>query len=220
MVCQICCLLLIFRDKCINMRLRHLFVFAGWLMLLFASTASAQKVILGKASFYGDEFHGRMTSDGSIYHRDSLTCAHRSLPFGTLLKVRNMKNGREVIVKVNDRGPFIKGRVIDLSYAAAQEIGMVKSGVARVELKNVGHVTENDDFLLPELALADPMTGEFLTLSEWQKRDPGAKAKAEQYDAEKRRAQLLAKYKEQPRWQIFNEHPTAKVENRKERSRK
>ena len=202
------------------MRLRHLLVFVGCLLLLFATTASAQKVVLGKASFYGDEFHGRMTSDGSIYHRDSLTCAHRTLPFGTLLKVRNMKNGREVIVKVNDRGPFIKGRVIDLSYAAAEELGMVNSGVARVELKNVGHVTENDDFLLPELALADPLTGEFLTLSEWEKRGPEAKGQAEKFDADKRRAQLLAKYQEHPRWQIFNEHPTAKVESHKERSRK
>ena len=202
------------------MRLKHLFVFAGWLMMLCVTTASAQKVILGKASFYGDEFHGRMTSDGSIYHRDSLTCAHRTLPFGTLLKVRNMKNGREVIVKVNDRGPFIKGRIVDLSYAAAEEIGMINSGVARVEVKNIGHVTENDDYLLPELALADPKTGEFLTISEWAKRGPEERDRAEAYDVEKRRAALLAKYKEHPRWQIFDEQPTAKVESRKERSKR
>ena len=86
------------------------------------SSTFAQEPLTGKASYYANKFHGRRTSDGSIYHRDSMTCAHRTLPFGTILKVRNVKNGKEVIVKVNDRGPFCKGRIVDLSYAAAREL--------------------------------------------------------------------------------------------------
>ena len=203
------------------MRIRHLFILVGMFFMFFGTSSSfAQKVISGKASYYGKQFHGRKTSDGSVYHRDSLTCAHRTLPFGTLLKVRNVNNGREVIVKVNDRGPFVKGRVVDLSYAAAEEIGMLHSGVARVEVKNIGHVSDKKEFLLPELQLADPMTGNFLTLSEWAKRGPEARDNAEAFDADKRRADFLAKFKEQPRWQIFNAKTTAKVENRKERSRR
>lgn len=189
-----------------------------FLMSLSASVY-AQKVSSGKASYYGDKFHGRMTSDGSVYHRDSLTCAHRTLPFGTLLKVRNVKNGREVVVKVNDRGPYVKGRILDLSYAAAEEIGMLGSGVARVEVKNIGHVSD-DDYFLPELQLADPKTGEFLTISEWAKRGPAARGHAEAYQAGRQRSDFLTKYKEQPRWQIFNTKTTAKAEDPRERSRR
>ncbi len=112
-----------------------LFVFAE------QSTLTAQtKSMTGKASYYGNKFHGRRTSSGTIYHRDSLTCAHRTLPFGTLLKVRNVKNNREVIVKVTDRGPFIRGRIVDLSLAAAKEIGMIGAGVANVEVLKVDKV--------------------------------------------------------------------------------
>lgn len=68
-----------------------------------------------KASYYANKFHGRKTASGALYHKDSLTCAHKTLPFGTILKVRNPRNDKEVYVKVTDRGPFIKGRTIDLS---------------------------------------------------------------------------------------------------------
>lgn len=86
-----------------------------------------------KASYYANKFHGRKTASGKIYHKDSLTCAHKTLPFGTILKVRNPRNNKEVYVKVTDRGPFIKGRTIDLSLAAAKKIGMINQGVATVE---------------------------------------------------------------------------------------
>lgn len=108
--------------------------------VLSGTIAMAQEVQTGKASYYDKKFHGRRTSNGSIYHIDSLTCAHRTYPFGTLLKVRNVKNGKEDIVKVNDRDPFITGRIIDLSYAAAKELGMLSAGVVNVEVTKVGFV--------------------------------------------------------------------------------
>ena len=108
--------------------------------VLSGTIAMAQEVQTGKASYYDKKFHGRRTSNGLIYHIDSLTCAHRTYPFGTLLKVRNVKNGKEVIVKVNDRDPFITGRIIDLSYAAAKELGMLSAGVVNVEVTKVGFV--------------------------------------------------------------------------------
>ena len=84
---------------------------ATFITIAFSNLCHAQTQ--GKASFYGNGFHGRLTSDGSRYHKDSLPCAHRTLPFGTLLKVTNQKNGKEVVVRVTDRGPFVKGRVVD-----------------------------------------------------------------------------------------------------------
>lgn len=88
----------------------------------------------GSASYYAGNLHGRPTSNGKIYHRDSLTCAHRTYPFGTLLNVKNLRNNKEVIVKVTDRGPFVKGRIIDVSYAAAKKLEFIGHGVARVEV--------------------------------------------------------------------------------------
>ncbi|HXL01396.1 MAG: septal ring lytic transglycosylase RlpA family protein [Dysgonamonadaceae bacterium] len=89
----------------------------------------------GKASFYAHKMQGRKTSSGEPYHSDSLTCAHRSYPFGTLLMVKNPKNEKMVVVKVTDRGPFKKNRLIDLSYAAAKQLGIIRQGIAEIELK-------------------------------------------------------------------------------------
>lgn len=89
----------------------------------------------GKASYYSDKFHGRKTSSGQLYHKDSLTCAHKTYPFGTLLEVRNPKNGKSIVVEVTDRGPFSRNRIIDLSHAAAKHLGIIKQGVALVELE-------------------------------------------------------------------------------------
>ena len=91
----------------------------------------------GKASYYGPEFHGRKTASGEVYDRGGLTCAHKDLPFGTTVKVTNLANMRSVIVRVNDRGPWIKGRIIDLSYAAAQKIDMIREGVIDVKIEVV-----------------------------------------------------------------------------------
>lgn len=89
----------------------------------------------GMASWYGDPFHGNLTASGERYNQYALTAAHRSLPFGTWVRVTNLNNGRSVVVRINDRGPFIGGRVIDLSTAAAQTIGMINSGVAPVSVE-------------------------------------------------------------------------------------
>jgi len=96
----------------------------------------------GKASFYGygDEFHGRKTASGEIFDRNALTAAHPSLPFGTVCRVTNRDNGKSVVVRINDRGPFKGGRIIDLSYAAAKQIGAVQAGVVdvKVEVLKIG----------------------------------------------------------------------------------
>lgn len=89
---------------------------------------------VGNASYYADRFHGRKMSNGEAYHRDSMTCAHRTLPFGTLLKVKNIKNGKEVVVEVTDRGPFTRKFMIDLSYAAAKKLDIIKYGFMPVEV--------------------------------------------------------------------------------------
>jgi len=90
-----------------------------------------------KASWYGPKFHGRMTANGEIYDQMAFTAAHKRLSFGTLLKVTNTKNGRSVIVRINDRGPYIEGRDLDLSKAAAIELGMLRKGVARLKIEEV-----------------------------------------------------------------------------------
>jgi rare lipoprotein A len=87
----------------------------------------------GMASYYGNEFQGRKTASGERYDRSEFSAAHRSLPFGTMLKIRNKANDRTVIVRVNDRGPFKETRILDLSLAAAQELDLVKSGTANIE---------------------------------------------------------------------------------------
>jgi len=88
----------------------------------------------GIASYYGKRATGRLTSSGERLHHDSMTCAHRTHPFGTLLKVFNPHNTRSVVVKVNDRGPFGRGRIIDLSWGAAQQLGILRRGIAKVEV--------------------------------------------------------------------------------------
>ena len=89
----------------------------------------------GIASWYGEDFHGRPTSSGEIYNMYDLTAAHKLMPLGTIAKITNLENDQSVVVKINDRGPFIDGRIIDLSYSAATEIGMMEKGLSRVEIK-------------------------------------------------------------------------------------
>lgn len=92
----------------------------------------------GKASWYGPGFHGRRTANGERFNTWAYTAAHRSLPFGTEVRVTNLSNGQAVVVRINDRGPYIGGRVIDLSKAAAQAIGMIRSGTAPVRIEILG----------------------------------------------------------------------------------
>jgi rare lipoprotein A len=92
-------------------------------------------VTRGTASFYADQFQGRRTANGETFNMHELTAAHRFLPFGTWVKVTNLKNGKDVIVRINDRGPYVKGRIIDLSIGAAKELGIVQSGIVQVKLE-------------------------------------------------------------------------------------
>jgi rare lipoprotein A len=89
----------------------------------------------GLASWYGKPYHGRPTASGERYDMHALTAAHRTLPFGTVVRVRNLENGREIRVRITDRGPFVDGRIIDLSLKAARKLDMVRAGLARVELR-------------------------------------------------------------------------------------
>ena len=98
------------------------------------------------ATYYSKRFQGRKTASGERYNRDALTCAHKTLPFQTLLKITNPQNSKSVIVRVNDRGPFNRGRDIDLSYAAAKEIGMLAAGVLPVQVEVLEQVY-NDTLL-------------------------------------------------------------------------
>ena len=91
----------------------------------------------GVASYYGRRFHGRLTANGERFNMRAMTAAHKTLPFGTMVRVTNPSNGRSVVVRINDRGPFIPGREIDLSRGAAEAIGMIQRGHARVELELV-----------------------------------------------------------------------------------
>ncbi len=90
---------------------------------------------VGIASWYGRDFHGKPTASGKTYNMYALTAAHRTLPLGTLVKVTNLSNHKHVIVEINDRGPFVGSRIIDMSYGAARRLGMVKTGVAKVRVE-------------------------------------------------------------------------------------
>lgn len=117
--------------------------FTGKIKLILACAAlvvcitscSRSIVQTGKASYYADSFDGKRTANGETFHQRRLTAAHRSLPFGTRVKVTNIANGRSVKVRINDRGPFAQGRIIDLSHKAASRLGMINTGVANVEIK-------------------------------------------------------------------------------------
>lgn len=117
-------------------------VFLSLSVLLFAChrksiPAGEGKVITetGYASFYGDKFDGRPTSNGETFRQNKFTAAHKKIAFGTNVKITNLSNNKSVVVKINDRGPFVRGRIIDLSKAAAKQIDMIGTGVAKVKIK-------------------------------------------------------------------------------------
>lgn len=99
--------------------------------------AQSSEALTGKASWYGKDFHNKATASGLSYDMHTFTAAHRTLPIGTIVKVTDQNNGKSALVCVTDRGPFIKGRIIDVSYAAAKQLGLHKRGVGKVELEVV-----------------------------------------------------------------------------------
>lgn len=137
---------------------------AGLPTVLFAQTESptptfgkvSPVVHTGIASYYAKRATGSRTANGEKLHHDSLTCAHRTYPFGTRLKVTTPSNGRSVVVRVNDRGPFVRGRIIDLSWGAARELGILAQGIAKVTVELAGpieYVTLHLDSLVNKVEL-------------------------------------------------------------------
>lgn len=137
---------------------------------LAASASSNSQLSKGRASWYGTSAHGKKTANGEIYNREAMTAAHKSIPFGTVLRVFNLKNGRYVLVRVNDRGPFVEGREVDLSLRAAEALRMIRSGVASVAIQVVSdkkgralnpenafyvHLTSDEDFFSSRVLAAD-----------------------------------------------------------------
>ena len=110
-------------------------VLSTWIFLLLLSTSVSAFEQEGLASWYGGKFQGRQTASGEIFDTDKFTAAHKSLPFGTIVKVTNLENGKTTVVRINDRGPFVPGRIIDLSRAAAAVVGLAGKGVARVRIQ-------------------------------------------------------------------------------------
>lgn len=130
----------------IQSKTKNIFLLFLMIIMTFALTMSFSKIKVepsievyeqGRASYYGFQFLGRKTACGDIFTEHEYTCAHKYLPFGTKIKVTNVDNNRSVIVRVNDRGPFVKGRIVDLSIQSAKELGLIQSGVANVQVEIV-----------------------------------------------------------------------------------
>lgn len=115
----------------------------------------------GIASWYGHDFHGLKTSNGEIYNMHEMTAAHKTLPMDTVLLVKNLENGRKTVVRVNDRGPFVRGRIIDLSYKAAKTLKVVADGTARVQIVALAEGEVNSIGGMPILHYKDLSAGEF-----------------------------------------------------------
>jgi rare lipoprotein A len=107
------------------------------ILFAFSTTACAKhkNIQVGKGSWYGKKFHGRSTANGEKYNMYAYTAAHKTLPFNTIVEVTNLSNNRKIIVRINDRGPYARGRIIDLSYLAAKKLGYINKGVAKLKVK-------------------------------------------------------------------------------------
>ncbi|OFX88082.1 MAG: hypothetical protein A2W99_10965 [Bacteroidetes bacterium GWF2_33_16] len=126
----------------------------GFFVLLAALSFGQQKGFeqTGIASFYANKFEGRTTSNGEIYFHDKKTAAHPTLPFGSIVKVTNLENNKFVVVRINDRGPFIVGRIIDLSQSAAKELGFIEKGVVKVKIVVIASTEDMPD-IVPDIAV-------------------------------------------------------------------
>ena len=158
-------------------------VFGKWYQPLPDSKGFRQR---GIASWYGRDFHGKKTSNGEIYNMYAMTAAHKTLPLGTQVRVHNLENGKKVDVRVNDRGPFVRGRIIDLSYKAANKIGIVGPGTADVELYALGSPSISDGGTSRSYVQGDFYSGNFTF-------QVGAFLNRE--NAERQKRELAKKYK-------------------------
>ena len=156
------------------MKLRTLFILVSFCSAMLMSAQQDYRAT-GIASYYGKALHGRKTSSGERFDMYKMTCAHRTMPFGTILNVRDIKTGRSVQVRVTDRGPFGRGRIVDLSLAAARELGIESRGIAQVEvtISQPEKKEEEAPLRMPnterrhELQLFDPITGDYYAVSDW-----------------------------------------------------
>ena len=133
-------------------------VFGKWYQPLPDSKGFRQH---GIASWYGKDFHGKKTSNGEIYDMYAMTAAHKTLPLGTYVRVHNLENNRDLEVRINDRGPFVRGRIIDLSYTAAKELGLVGPGTAKVEIVALGTPAATDGGTVRTFVQGDYYSGNF-----------------------------------------------------------
>jgi rare lipoprotein A len=133
-------------------------VFGKWYQPLPDSQGFRQR---GIASWYGKDFHGKKTANGEIYNMYAMTAAHKTLPLGTYVRVHNLGNNRKLEVRINDRGPFVRGRIIDLSYTAAKDIGIVGPGTARVEVVALGTPVSTDGGSSRSYVPGDYFSGNF-----------------------------------------------------------
>lgn len=139
-------------------------VLVACIVLVITFTVVAQKVEIGKkikgsASYYHKKFNGRKTASGERLNNQDYTCAHRFFPFGTMLEIVNPSNGKWVVVRVNDRGPFSKNRVIDLSFSAAKQLGMIQKGILKIEGRVIGE--KGELCILKEGALSENLKNIF-----------------------------------------------------------
>ena len=141
----------------------------------YVQDSSADYRERGMASWYGEAFHGRSTSNGETYDMYALSAAHKTLPIPTWVEVTRLDNGQRIIVRINDRGPFVDGRIIDLSYAAAQELDMVDAGTARVEVRALGVPVGGEPARPAVLAetTVEPRRPRFSLISEAAAAEPG-----------------------------------------------
>ena len=158
-------------------------VFGKWYQPLPDSRGFRQR---GIASWYGKDFHGKKTSNGETYNMYAMTAAHKTLPLGTYVRVHNLENNRKVEVRINDRGPFVRGRIIDLSFTGAKEIGIVGPGTAKVEVVALGTPATTDGGSTRSYVQGDYYSGNFTY-------QVGAYVNRE--NAERQKRELAKKYK-------------------------
>lgn len=145
---------------------RTLFICISLIGLYLSSSAQVGFVQEGMASYYGDEFEGKITASGERYSQRKATAAHVSIPFGALVRITNLENGKTAIVRINDRGPFVSGRIIDVTRSVAQRLDMVKKGLAKVRIEVIDSSSK----------LSVPQTGKFKA----SQRPPSARKSSKQ----------------------------------------
>lgn len=140
------------------MRTKLTLLFFTLILVFTLSESSLSAQTVGRASFYSNKLIGSKMSNGERFDQDKYTCAHRTLPFGTLIKVKNLKNDKEVVVEVTDRGPFSKGRLIDISKAAAKEIEMIAQGIGTVQITILNNQIESiNNIIKDKVILLSPI---------------------------------------------------------------